>query len=322
MEAIENFIDDIPPQLALKLASSLAFQPVEVTKVLIQLGHEPMPLVKTKTFFGKPALKLPNVFQYMGYIRRKEGLSGLWRGCSPRLSSLLVQYYAAEKFDELYPPELELTESEEEKLTEEQRLKRFGRETARCLANRTLCVILSQPLQVIAVRAIAEFIGGEDKYTGDWTGGIVSGIISSIKDNGILSLWSGLQPRLLGELLLVAATNTLNFTVSTYILKGKNKEMKTFSDQVVNYIAQSLTYPFSVVGNCMIVSNSGLRAGYPPCMNFYMNWTDCYAHLRSQNQLKRGSSLFIRYYSGPQVIVGDEIMPLHSKPSFKAPSSN
>ena len=37
MEAIENFIDDIPPQLALKLASSLAFQPVEVTKVLIQV---------------------------------------------------------------------------------------------------------------------------------------------------------------------------------------------------------------------------------------------------------------------------------------------
>ena len=51
----------------------------------------------------------------------------------------------------------------------------------------------------------------------------------------------------------------------------------------------------------MAVSRSGLAAGYPPFMPLYMGWTDCFAHLRSQKQLKRGSSLLFRYYTGPQV---------------------
>ena len=51
----------------------------------------------------------------------------------------------------------------------------------------------------------------------------------------------------------------------------------------------------------MVVSRSGLAAGYPPFMPMYISWTDCFSHLKSQNQLKRGSSLFFRYYTGPQV---------------------
>ncbi len=44
----------------------------------------------------------------------------------------------------------------------------------------------------------------------------------------------------------------------------------------------------------MIVSSSGLAAGYPPHMPFYSSWVDCYRHLGQQNQLKRGGSLFFR----------------------------
>ena len=51
----------------------------------------------------------------------------------------------------------------------------------------------------------------------------------------------------------------------------------------------------------MVVSRSGLAAGYPPFMPMYISWTDCFSHLKSQTQLKRGSSLFFRYYTGPQV---------------------
>ena len=41
-----------------------AMQPVEYAKTLIQLGYEPIPPKPTTTFFGKPALGLPSVFQY------------------------------------------------------------------------------------------------------------------------------------------------------------------------------------------------------------------------------------------------------------------
>ncbi|QQP32498.1 Mitochondrial carrier -like protein 2, partial [Caligus rogercresseyi] len=51
-----------------------------------------------------------------------------------------------------------------------------------------------------------------------------------------------------------------------------------------------------VVSNTMAVSGSGLFAGYPPNMPLYCSWLDCWNHLRSLGQLKRGSSLFFRYY--------------------------
>jgi hypothetical protein len=36
--------------------------------------------------------------------RKKEGWTGLWRGVTPRLSSLALQAFTAAKFDELVPP--------------------------------------------------------------------------------------------------------------------------------------------------------------------------------------------------------------------------
>ena len=47
----------------LKMAGVLAFHPIEMSKVLIQLGHEPIAPRNTKTLLGKPALAYPSVFQ-------------------------------------------------------------------------------------------------------------------------------------------------------------------------------------------------------------------------------------------------------------------
>ncbi len=38
MEAIENFIEEIPPHLALKLATTVVTHPMEVCKVLMQVN--------------------------------------------------------------------------------------------------------------------------------------------------------------------------------------------------------------------------------------------------------------------------------------------
>ena len=66
-------------------------------------------------------------------------------------------------------------------------------------------------------------------------------------------------------------------------------------------VSSCKTPPTQVVTTCMSVSRSGLLMGYPPCMPFYTGWADCLKQLRAKNQLKRGSSLLFRYYSGPQV---------------------
>ena len=61
----------------------------------------------------------------------------------------------------------------------------------------------------------------------------------------------------------------------------------------------------------MVVSKSGLSAGYPPNMPLYRGWVDCWRHLQQQTQLKRGSSLMFRYYTGHTYIVGGKALPIN-----------
>ena len=97
----------------------------------------------------------------------------------------------------------------------------------------------------------------------------------------------------------VGLTAGLTFAVNNYLVD--EKDMKSYTKHVASFLAGSLLYPLQVTSTCMTVSRSGLMAGYPPNMPLYTSWTNCFSHLRAQGQLKRGSSLLFRYYSGPQV---------------------
>lgn len=76
------------------------------------------------------------------------------------------------------------------------------------------------------------------------------------------------------------------------------------------FIATAVTYPFQVVSNCIAITGSGLKAGSPPHMPIYNSWIDCWTDLSRQNQLKRGSSLLVRYYTGPQMFIGGRLVPI------------
>jgi len=309
-------VHNIPSGLALRLGAAFAFHPFEYSKVLIQLGHEPLAPRNTKTLLGRPALAYPSVFQYCGHIRKRDGFLGMWRGVTPKILSMAVQHLAGNKFSELYPPEADLTEEEEDALTMEERKERFLKITLREIASKITCVVVSQPLHVLAVRSMAEFVGGEDKFSGGLTAGLYGGAISILNENGIFGFWSGLIPRVLGEVGILGLTASLTFLVNTYLLE--DKEMAQYTGHVAGFLAGSLCYPLQVTSTCMTVCRSGLAAGYPPRMPLYTGWLDCLSHLRSQGQLKRGSSLIFRYYTGPQVIVGDRVIPANSN-MFKSP---
>lgn len=66
----------------------------------------------------------------------------------------------------------------------------------------------------------------------------------------------------------------------------------------------------------MAVTNSGLMAGSPRLMPHYKSWVDCWADLSSNNQLKRGSSVLIRYYVGPSIVIGGKALPFPKEPSI------
>ena len=105
--------------------------------------------------------------------------------------------------------------------------------------------------------------------------------------------WSGWLPRAIGDVLLVTLTSGITFAVNKYLVH--DREMAKYTGHVAGFITSSIVYPFTVVSNTIVVvSCSGLAAGYPPHMPVYSGWTDCWRHLSRTNQLKRGSSLFFR----------------------------
>ena len=58
--------------------------------------------------------------------------------------------------------------------------------------------------------------------------------------------------------------------------------------------------------------SDGSRRPSPAQVNKQLSATANKNQIRNRNQLKRGSSLLWRYYSGPQMIVGDKVHPLDS----------
>ncbi|XP_064212092.1 mitochondrial carrier homolog 2 isoform X2 [Tribolium castaneum] len=272
--------------------------PFEYAKVLIQIGYEPIPPHSSKTLLGKPALKLPNIFQYVKHIKSVDGLSGCYRGLGPKVCGSLINLVATQKMMEY----LDLNQQDEEEDTdvEENRKQKFLKCLKGDIITHTTAIIISQPFHVITIRIMAQFVGKEAKYVG------VFGSIGEIyRQNGILGFFSGLIPRLIGDILSVLLASSLTYVVNKYLIEEKEIQNYT-SAAVCNHISQmvssSIMYPFQVVSNCMAVSNSGLLAGSPPYMLHYNTWIDCWNDLSSRNQLKRGSSLLVRYYKGPSLI--------------------
>lgn len=286
---------------ALRIIVNTASHPFEYAKVLIQIGFEPIPPKPAKTLLGKPALKLPNIFEYVKHIKSVDGFAGLYTGLAPKVCGNLLSAIAAQKCaDYLKKPEIEDLEFEEEE-TEEKRKEKWISSMKCDVLTHTAAIVISQPFHVITIRMMAQFVGKETKYIG---------IFASIKEiyhqNGVLGFFSGLVPRLLGDILSLLLAGSLTYTINRYLVE--EKELKVYTAATMNFIATAIMYPFQVVSNCMAVTNSGLIIGSPTYMPHYNSWLDCWLDLSKKNQLKRGSSLLVRYYTGPHIVVGNKLL--------------
>ncbi|XP_014673276.1 PREDICTED: mitochondrial carrier homolog 2-like [Priapulus caudatus] len=287
-----------------------ATYPLTYAKVLVQIGHEPIAPHRTRTIFGRDGLALPNVFKYVGHIRRVDGYFGLYRGITYKIASNFVGNVAVNhvmqkmKASSVWSRNKLGSELDGDKDAEDNSFQDFLKETAMQSTAQGIAVIVSHPFHVMAIRSMAQFVGCEDAYSG-W----FSAIGEIFDRDGILGFFAGLAPRLIGELLTLWIANTITHILNNFIIE--DVEAKQYTGAVVNLLAGTLTYPFSVVSAVMVVTHSGLAAGSPPNMLHFRNWIHCWRHLSRENALKRGSSMLFRYYTPPVIMAVEE--PIGSK---------
>ncbi|XP_074662485.1 mitochondrial carrier homolog 2-like [Tubulanus polymorphus] len=294
-----------PVQVLSGIVVTSVFHPIGYAKTLIQLGHEPIAPKPTTTFFGKEALAYPNVFKYIKYIKSVDGFFGMYRGLVPRIYggvlSTFATNYVNEKLEDLFSEEenevkAELDGDDEDTIIKS--LRKFVKDTSKETVARVAGIIVNQPFQVIMVRSMAQFIGRETQY---------NSVFSSFQDiyekEGILGFFAGIIPRLAAEVLTIWLANFTTYIINNYTIEDKN--LMPYTSIASGLLVTHFTYPFQLVANVMSVNNSGLAAGTPPHMPNYTSWQDCWAHLSRMGELKRGSSLFMRYYRGPVIIRQD-----------------
>ncbi|XP_075161511.1 mitochondrial carrier homolog 1 [Haematobia irritans] len=278
-------------RFGMRLGVSAALHPLEYSKVLIQLGYEPISAVPGRSVLGKPIMILPNIFQYAGHIRKIDGFYGCYRGLAPKLVGSIFSMVFSEKVADRLGLKAIEEDKDDKPLSDEELYFQFKHNLKRDVVLSVSGIIVSHPFHVISVRMMAQFIGRESLYKS-----ILGSIAEIYRHEGISGFFSGLIPKILCDVACLVLTSSTVFLLSKYVIKDKLGRMYTAG--FTQFAFSSVLYPLNVVSTCMTVSGSRLMAGQPPIMPQYNGWTDCFNDLQARNELKRGNSLFWRSAGG------------------------
>nr|XP_038024401.1 mitochondrial carrier homolog 1 isoform X3 [Anas platyrhynchos] len=258
-----------------------ASHPLLYVKLLVQVGHEPLPPTIGRNVLGKKVLYLPGFFTYARHIVKVDGKRGLFRGLTPRLISSTLSTVTRGNVKKAFPLEdMEHVSNKDDMKTS---LRKVVKETSHEMMMQCVSRVVSHPLHayvsvllVISMRCMVQFIGREVKYSG-----VFSAIVRIFKEEGILGFFVGVVPHIVGDVIFLWCCNLLAHFINTYAVDD-------------NIAMSMLTYPFLLVGDLMAVNNCGLRAGLPPYAPVFTSWIHCWRYLSAQGQLFRGSSLVFR----------------------------
>uniref|UniRef100_H2T0I1 Mitochondrial carrier homolog 2 n=1 Tax=Takifugu rubripes TaxID=31033 RepID=H2T0I1_TAKRU len=283
-------------QVLLGSGLTVLSHPLMYIKVLIQVGHEPLPPTLGRNLFGRQVYQLPGLFAYAQHIIRIDGKVGLFKGLGPRLCAGTIGTLVHGRVVQVScaPSPLELLSSVQilggEQKAADGSLQKVVNETTREMLARSCATIVTHPFHVITLRCMIQFIGRETKYSG-----VLDSIVTVYREEGVLGFFAGLIPRLLGDVFSLWICNLLAHFLNTYAIDESMSHtgaIRNCSQAVTGFFASMLTYPFVLVSNLMAVNNCGLAGGLPPYASVYPTWVDCWRHLRQHEQ--RGNSLFFR----------------------------
>jgi len=299
-ETLENNNTEKKNELTLKsvvvdCATGAATHPITYVKTLIQLGHEPLPTYQGRKWtYVHKATYLPGALTYAKHIVTQDGVFGLFRGLTPRLGSSLTFNLASRYFDEqlakhakICPEEASVEGSWEDGL----------KKTAKKIAHKSLAesaaIIVSYPLNVLAIRSMAQFISREDAYES-----LIGGILEIKDEEGWKGFFAGLIPKLVGVVLGIALIETTSFCLRKQInsvddeVKSENKDLFNLLDQhaslFAGVIANGFTYPFALTSTIMAVNGSRLHCA----KGGHTEWMKCLSELKELKAHQRGSTIF------------------------------
>ncbi|XP_019746349.1 mitochondrial carrier homolog 1-like [Hippocampus comes] len=271
--------------LLLGAGMTAATHPLLYVKLLIQVGHEPLPPTVGTTMFGRRVLYLPGFFSYAQHIVKVDGKRGLFRGLSPRIASVAISTVIRTKAKKTQC----VSKEDDNKQTP---LKKLMKETSHEMFIQCLSRIAVHPFHVMSVRCMAQFVGREVKYSG-----ILSSISRIFQEEGVAGFYVGLMPHVLGEVLFLWCCNLLVHFINTYALDdtlSQASAVRSYTKFVLDFAVSILTYPFMLVADVMAVNNCGLTAGLPPHSPIFTSWLHCWNYLSRRGLLFRGSSYFSR----------------------------
>ncbi|XP_013769520.1 mitochondrial carrier homolog 1 isoform X3 [Pundamilia nyererei] len=178
--------------------------PLLYVKLLIQVGHEPLPPTVGTTMFGRRVLYLPGFLSYAQHIVKMDGKRGLLRGLSPRIVSsaisTVVRSKVKQQIDVLF-----------KNGDQQNSLRKVVKETSHEMIIQCLSRVATHPFHVMSVRCMAQFVGREVKY-----GGMLSCMVKIFKEEGVAGFYVGLIPHVLGEVLFLWCCNLLAHFINTY----------------------------------------------------------------------------------------------------------
>ncbi|XP_078110311.1 mitochondrial carrier homolog 1-like isoform X2 [Sander vitreus] len=241
-DATPTLVDVDTALLLLGAGVTAITHPLLYVKLLIQVGHEPLPPTVGTTMFGRRVLYLPGFFSYAHHIVKVDGKRGLFRGLSPRIVSSAISTVVrskvkqdntrvkqrAERTEERAQPPVtkqragepkslgvhlpsvcvELLSKRDELQTS---LRKVLKETSHEMIIQCLSRVATHPFHVMSVRCMAQFVGREVKY-----GGIFSCIVKIFKEEGVAGFYVGLIPHVAGEVLFLWFCNLLAHFINTY----------------------------------------------------------------------------------------------------------
>ncbi|KAH8270718.1 hypothetical protein KR044_012255, partial [Drosophila immigrans] len=270
----------------LRMGFGAIMHPYEYAKVLMQLGHEPLPAVAATNWLGtKPTLLLPSVHQYLRYIKHTDGFVGLYRGLGTRFLSCSLSAIFSESLVHL----LGMRRWRGSGKPHQHRFKEYAWNLLHDSLVIATGLAFSHPLYVISVRQMAQFVGREIAYND-----LRSSIQEIVQHDGIAGFYAGFVPRLLCDLGVLFITSTLSATCDSISALRSSRRQREYNSVMFQFAGIMLLYPLQVAGACMACSGSGIAAGAPPFMPVYGQWIDCLMDLFARGDHYRGAFIFRR----------------------------